>query len=627
LQEALGASLDAALELPELDCGGIYLVDAPSGVKLAVHQGVSPTFIEAVTDFDNDSSEARIVREGKPVYASLQTLPTEIYSACEREGLKSVGFVPICHEGRAIGCLNVASRHLDEVPESVRAGLETTVSYAGVAVARIQADQSRLKSEARFRALVENMPDTVMFTDLESRILYINHTHSEAAVDSVVGTTGMQYFSPDQHEEILQAHRLAIESRQVQPFDCTDRWGHRWLCRAVPRLENGEVRGLMVITTDVTDKWRAEEELRKSEERFRLIAENVSDVVWTLQIEGLHEFATGIAADPDLSHLDELFERAQFTFFSPSVEQVLGYSVDEALRLKPLTLIAPSSHLVLRNGFLDTIASVQENPDYVGGREAVELEHVKRDGQRLWCELTAKLFRDTQGRVIGLEGVTRDVSERKSFERELSAIITHEQQRMGQQLHDELGQQLVGARLMSESLQRVLRPQQSSATQQARELHEALEKAQESVRELIKGIRPVEIDAEGLMAALDDLASSTERLSGIHCSFAHSERVPVEDNHTATQLFYIAREAVLNAVKHAAPRKITIGLAVTHGVLRLWVSDDGVGIRGRAGSSTSGMGLRIMRYRAGVIGAQLMIDPGKDGGTRITCSLLMEQVP
>jgi PAS domain S-box-containing protein len=627
LQEALEASLDAALEITEFECGGVYLVDEPAGVKLYAHRGVSASFDKAVDYFEHETDAARIMREGKPVYARPETFPAESVDRCEREGLISSAFVPICHEGRTIGCLIVGSRDVDEVPETVRRSLEATVSYVGAAVARIQADESRLKSEARFRTLVENMPDTVMFTDLESRILYINHTHSEAPVDSVVGTTGLQYSSPDQHEVIRKAHRSAIETRQVQPFDCTDRWGRRWLCRAVPRFENGEVRGLMVITTEVTDKWRAEEELRKSEERFRLIAENLSDVVWTLQIEGLHEFLTGTVADPDLNDLGDLFERAQFTFFSPSVEQVLGYTVDEALRLNPLTLIAPSSHLLLLNGLLDTIALIQEDANHIGGREAVELEHVKRDGQPLWCELTAKILRDVQGNVIGLEGVTRDISERKSFEKELSAVITHEQQRMGQELHDELGQQLVGARLIAEGLQKALHADQSPATQQARELHAALEKAQHSVRELIKGVRPVEIDADGLMAALDDLASSTRRLSGIQCSFAHSERVPVEDNHTATQLYYIAREAVRNAVEHAAPRKITIGLAVTHGVLRLWVSDDGSGIPGRAGGGTGGMGLRIMRYRAGVVGAQLMIEPGKDGGTRITCSLPMEQVP
>jgi signal transduction histidine kinase len=255
------------------------------------------------------------------------------------------------------------------------------------------------------------------------------------------------------------------------------------------------------------------------------------------------------------------------------------------------------------------------------------LEHVKRDGQRLWCELTAKLLRDARGRIVGLEGVTRDISERKSFEKDLSEVITREQQRMGQELHDELGQQLVGARLISESLQQSLRQQQSPAAEQARELHAALENAQKCVRELIKGVRPVEVDANGLMAALADLASSTRKLTGVPCAFVHNEPVPVEDNHTATQLFNIAREAVRNAVKHASPDKITIGLAASHAVLRLWVTDDGIGIRGRAAGGAGGMGLRIMRHRAGVIGAQLTVERGEDGGTRVACSLPMEQVP
>jgi signal transduction histidine kinase len=163
--------------------------------------------------------------------------------------------------------------------------------------------------------------------------------------------------------------------------------------------------------------------------------------------------------------------------------------------------------------------------------------------------------------------------------------------------------------------------------QRVRELHAALEKAQQSLRELIKGIRPVEVDSHGLMAALDDLATSTQRLSGVPCSFTQTKRVLVEDSHTATQLFYVACEAVRNAVEHASPSEITIRLATDGGVLRLCVSDDGIGVTGPDGGMPDGMGLRIMKYRAGVVGAQLTIEGGKDGGTRVTCSLPMEEKP
>jgi PAS domain S-box-containing protein len=509
LSEALEASLNAALEVCEMDCCGIYLVDESGGIRLAAHRGVSSSFVEAAAYFDADSIHAQIVRAAEPVYASLDEVPAAIRDGCGREGMTSLALVPVCHESKAIACLNVASRSLDEFPQSVRTGLETTASHIGAAVARIQADQSRLKSEAR----------------------------------------------------------------------------------------------------------------------FRLIAENVSDVVWTCQIADLHDFVTSMPAELTASDLDGLFERTTFTFFSPSVEQVLGYTVQEALRLRPRDFVTPASYGVLRNGLLDILVALRDDPQYVGGREMIETEQVMRDGRRLWCEMTAKLLRDSLGRVIGLEGVTRDVSERKNFERDLSGIVTREQQRMGQELHDELGQQLVGARLLAESLLQTLRSEERAGVERAGELVETLREAQSCVRELIKGVRPVEVDANGLMAALAELARSTERLSGISCSFTRNRPVPVEDNHTATQLFYIAREAVRNAVNHAKAGKIVIALAVDQGQLRLWVSDNGVGIDPHTGGTAAGMGLRIMRHRAGVIGAELFIDSAKDRGTRIVCNLPMEPRP
>ena len=195
-----------------------------------------------------------------------------------------------------------------------------------------------------------------------------------------------------------------------------------------------------------------------------------------------------------------------------------------------------------------------------------------KTGARLWCEVRARVVSIDDDGFMLLEGLTQDVSERKRFERDLAMLRDLQRQEMAQQLHDELGQDLLGLRLLSESLRRTLAAAGNPAAGTARELAEAATQTQDRVRQIIKGIRPVEVAPSGLMEALADLASNTERLTDIPCSFECSERVAVEDSHSATELFHIAQEAVRNAVRHAGPSGIRIGLGTDNGQLVLSVA-------------------------------------------------------
>ncbi len=121
------------------------------------------------------------------------------------------------------------------------------------------------------------------------------------------------------------------------------------------------------------------------------------------------------------------------------------------------------------------------------------------------------------------------------------------------------------------------------------------------------------------MAALTDLADRTRKDGKVVCLFHCRVPVAVMDNLTATHLYLIAQEAVHNAVKHARPRVIRVSLARDHSVI-LRVEDDGTGIPSWA-ADFGGMGLRILRNRAAIIGARLSIEPALPTGTIITCEL------
>jgi signal transduction histidine kinase len=221
-------------------------------------------------------------------------------------------------------------------------------------------------------------------------------------------------------------------------------------------------------------------------------------------------------------------------------------------------------------------------------------------------------------------GTIEDITDRKELEEELSRISAFEQQRIGQELHDGVGSELVGLALMAKGLQKSLEDKGLLDADAARELVESMQSTQRSVRGLIRGVRPVEVDAGGLMVALDELAEGTQALTNIPCEFTSGHAVSMGDDHVAAQLFHIAQEAVRNAVKHAGATRIAIGLDSADGRVTMWVRDDGKGIGGER-REMSGMGLRIMRYRAGIIGAALDIRPAEDGGTLVACTVHQEQ--
>ncbi|QDU93186.1 hybrid sensor histidine kinase/response regulator [Lignipirellula cremea] len=215
--------------------------------------------------------------------------------------------------------------------------------------------------------------------------------------------------------------------------------------------------------------------------------------------------------------------------------------------------------------------------------------------------------------------------ELKSLQQEVTDMALREQRRIGQQLHDGLGQHLTGVALMAKSLQRKLEGEQSAATDASAELVELIVEAQGQVRALVKGLYPVDVDAEGLRIALQQLAQSTIRTCGVSCSFDSEERVSIENNNTATQLFHIAQEAVNNAVKHGNARHIAIRLDSRENDLVLIIRDDGCGLPAPA-EEIRGMGMQIMQYRANSIGASIEF-ASQGNGVSVVCRLRHLKTP
>jgi signal transduction histidine kinase len=136
---------------------------------------------------------------------------------------------------------------------------------------------------------------------------------------------------------------------------------------------------------------------------------------------------------------------------------------------------------------------------------------------------------------------------------------------------------------------------------------------------LSRGLSPLSLERGGIVLALKELAATTAA-AGLSCRAAIDDSVRVPDLAAATHLFRIAQEAVHNAIKHAAATRIDIVLRRERDALRLEVADNGRGMR-PPGTKAAGMGLSLMRYRAGMIGATLELTRNQTGGTTVSCLL------
>jgi PAS domain S-box-containing protein len=234
----------------------------------------------------------------------------------------------------------------------------------------------------------------------------------------------------------------------------------------------------------------------------------------------------------------------------------------------------------------------------------VEATEALRQARRT---LEARVAERTQALAAANDELQVQIAERRRLEHEIIHVSEHEQMRFGQELHDGLGQHLTATAIQAELLAQDLQAIGADDGQAAAERIEAmLSDAVSQTRLLARGLFPVELEDNGLMAALRQLASGTQGLVHRPCELFCPAPVEVHDHTVAVQLYRIAQEAVNNALKHAHCSRIDLTLRQDDNTIRLSIVDDGSGLQ-LAPDRPPGMGLRIMRHRAHLIGARIEV--------------------
>ena len=214
----------------------------------------------------------------------------------------------------------------------------------------------------------------------------------------------------------------------------------------------------------------------------------------------------------------------------------------------------------------------------------------------------------------------REMRQRKQAESEVIKASSRERRRIGQDLHDGLGQLLFGISLMVEDLENAISKKMPEDLPAVGRIRRQIGAALDHAHKLVEGLCPVNLKNGGIVAALKDLTEHVCTLNHVSCRFQCNTNLSISNTTAATHLYRIAQEAAANAVKHAHSSNVLIALDRDEDSLVLTVEDDGTGME-TTDNGKGCLGLAIMQYRAGAISAELEIRPRHGGGTAVTCRL------
>jgi PAS domain S-box-containing protein len=487
------------------------------------------------------------------------------------------------------------SEFLEFVPAAVRRVLrqldrEKKLARAEEALRLSQANLARAQEIAHLGSYELNIPASSQDYRSEEvfRILGLSPERRDLTINEYVDRIVHPADRPRYREIVNKTTGDAVpfnfEYRIVRP-DGTVRWLHSV---GEPVL-NAEGRVVKIVGTllDITERKRAEEALRRE-----------------------HAFTSAIL-DTSAALVVALDRQGRMVRFNRACEQNTGYLAAEVLNKCVWDIfLLPEEAPGVRSVFEKLVAGQSPSRH--------ENHWRSRQGELRLIAWSSSALEDDDGSVEYIISIGIDITERRRLEQEILQISELEQRRIGQDLHDGLCQHLAAVELMSQILAQKLERRSKADAARAAEVARQVREAISQTRLLARGLSPVVLESEGLMSALEELAENTQKMFRTRCRFQCEAPVLVDDHAVATHLYRIAQEAVSNAIRHGKAKEILLELRFEGDRILLRVTDDGVGLPRDLGKAR-GMGLRIMQYRAGMIGGSLRLERMERGGTQVSC--------
>lgn len=505
---------------------------------------------------------------------------------------------------------------------------------------RKRAEEAIRQSEQRYRTLFDLVPVAVYTCDAEGLIQEFNQRAVELwgrepkkndPAEKFCGS--FKIFYPDgrpmPHQKcpmarVLHGERLRANDLEIVVERSDGARENVLVSPTALKNERGKIIGAINCLHDITVRKRAEDALRESGEIFRALVGQTAAGMTRYDLKG------------------------QYTFVNAKYCEMLGYKESELIGNRFQEITYPGDvgenvrlfnrltkkgipfelekRLIRKDGSIVwTIVSMSAMRDAKGKVEsaaAVILDIDERKKARAALENAASLLeKRVQERTAELTAANRElqteIAMRKKLEGEILGISDREQRRLGQDLHDSLCQHLTAVAFMARSVALRLKNHRVLEVKDIEKIAELINEGVTEARTIARGLHPVEMDPAGLATALHSLLN---RQSKLPYRLDMDDEISISDPTVALHLYRIAREAVVNANKHARAREIIVRLHSVPKGIELNVTDDGIGIPPNSGQG-SGMGFHIMEYRARSIGARLEIKRIKPHGTRVACYL------
>lgn len=298
------------------------------------------------------------------------------------------------------------------------------------------------------------------------------------------------------------------------------------------------------------------------------------------------------------------------TEFNRSAEATFSYSEAELLGSTVLKLI-DDSEAAHFNSYLNKVVS--RNLVERANR-ANDFVAMRKDGSTFPIQLNLSPV-DNTGQIVA---TIREMTEQKALQKEVMDVVSYEQEKIGIELHDSLGQKLTGISLLAGNLKQRLSKDDDALVRGIDEIISQLRLSIGDIRNICHGLAPLSIMQEGLPYALKSLLE-TAKSAGHEVKFSVSDGFSVEDRAIAIQYYRIIQEALNNSMKHANAKQITLELSEHNNKPKMVFKDDGKGFDFNVDGSKKGIGLKVMQYRAFAIGAKFDIQSSPNGGTQICC--------
>lgn len=527
-------------------------------------------------------------RLGRTVYEIAPFLPEQVRR--EYRQVFRTGRVLVTQEVNTVAGRQIATE-TQKIPLFAGGKVTRVVTVMRDITARKRAETALRDSEERLRAILSSLHETIIAVyGLDGRLLSAwsapeLQRRYGVSLQQLLGKSIREFWPPPVAERRMRHIRMIFRSGGTVREEYTvrmPRGDFRFESMLSPMRDAcGKVAAVVCFTRDITEHKKAEAAVRESEEKYRFLLENAADVVYAMSADGV------------------------VTYVSPQVARY-GLRPEQLVGRNVLELIVPEDRDGVARDLDRAVRTGEEFPTDFRMRDA--------DGGVHWFEDRGRARRDARGKVVGLSGFLRDITDRKLAEqalREAHAKLVNareeERRHLAAELHDSLGQAMIGIHLQLENV----RAQAASRDDEplAGPLEELSNQCNELIREVRQisyGLFPATLEELGLPAALRHLLSIC-RLASIEARLRCGRGV--EGAHfgglVEIALFRVAQEAVNNAIRHSECRRVNVTLRYAKGRLVLRVADDGKGFDSSAPGR--GMGLGSMRERAEAIGAELRV--------------------